>query len=122
MCQAIVGCQSSYDNIMSVDVTCRFVATMLSISPKQLNFNMSKVGPKIMSTTVHHIFNDLLCHAVLSYIKSSQMFGFAGFVWFSDLLLILLVSALSAQAFYLKYVNGWLDGWMDDYTTKPTLL
>lgn len=52
MCQAIVGCQSSYDHIMSVDVTCRFVATMLSISPKQLNFNLNKVGPKIMSSTL----------------------------------------------------------------------
>lgn len=81
MCQAIVGCQSSYDHIMSVDVTCQFVATMLSISPKQLNFNMNKVGPKIMST-VHYIFNDLflLGCAVLSYIMTSQMFGFAGFV------------------------------------------
>lgn len=41
---------------MSVDVTCRFVATMLSISPKQLNFYINKVGPKIMSSTLSIIF------------------------------------------------------------------
>lgn len=48
ICQAIVGSQSTNEQIMSVDITCRFVATMLSISPKELNFYMSKVGRKIM--------------------------------------------------------------------------
>lgn len=47
ICQAIVGSQSTNEQIMSVDITCRFVATMLSISPKELNFYMSKVGRKI---------------------------------------------------------------------------
>ncbi|XP_076588631.1 hydrocephalus-inducing protein homolog [Chaetodon auriga] len=46
MCHAIVGHQSSYEHIMSVDVTCHFVATTLSISPKQLNFYIKKVPGK----------------------------------------------------------------------------
>nr|XP_046249402.1 hydrocephalus-inducing protein homolog [Scatophagus argus] len=46
MCVAIVGCQSTYKHVMSVDVTCHFVATMLSISPKQLSFYTKKVPRK----------------------------------------------------------------------------
>lgn len=43
ICRAIVGDQSSLEQIMSIDVTCLFMATMLSISPKQLNFFIKKV-------------------------------------------------------------------------------
>lgn len=49
VCHGIVGHQGCKEHIMSVDVTCRFVAPMLSISSKQLNFYMEKVGQKIMS-------------------------------------------------------------------------
>ncbi|XP_073328914.1 hydrocephalus-inducing protein homolog [Pagrus major] len=49
ICRAIVGDQSSLEQIMSVDVTCRFMATMLNISPKQLNFFIKKVpGESLM--------------------------------------------------------------------------
>lgn len=49
VCHGIVGHRGCNEHIMSVDVTCRFVAPMLSISSKQLNFYMEKVGQKIMS-------------------------------------------------------------------------
>uniref|UniRef100_A0A3Q3XB93 Hydin adenylate kinase-like domain-containing protein n=1 Tax=Mola mola TaxID=94237 RepID=A0A3Q3XB93_MOLML len=42
MCHTIVDQQSSYDHIMSVDITCHFVTSMLSFSPKQLNFYIKK--------------------------------------------------------------------------------
>lgn len=45
---------------MSVDITCRFVATMLSISPKELNFYMSKVGRKIVSVFLSSVTEGLL--------------------------------------------------------------
>ncbi|TMS05303.1 Hydrocephalus-inducing protein-like protein [Larimichthys crocea] len=45
-CRAIVGDQRSYEHIMAVDVTCRFEATMVNISPKQLNFYIKKVPGK----------------------------------------------------------------------------
>uniref|UniRef100_A0A3P8U8F5 HYDIN axonemal central pair apparatus protein n=1 Tax=Amphiprion percula TaxID=161767 RepID=A0A3P8U8F5_AMPPE len=44
VCQAIIGAQGSYEQIMSVDITCRFVAPVLSISSKELNFYLKKVG------------------------------------------------------------------------------
>ncbi|XP_035521672.1 hydrocephalus-inducing protein homolog [Morone saxatilis] len=43
VCHAIVGRQGCYEHIMSVDVTCRFVDPVLSISSKQLNFHIEKV-------------------------------------------------------------------------------
>ncbi|XP_069028847.1 hydrocephalus-inducing protein homolog [Embiotoca jacksoni] len=43
VCQGIIGRQGSQENIMSVDITCRFVAPVLSISSKQLNFCIKKV-------------------------------------------------------------------------------
>lgn len=43
VCYAIVGQQGYQEKIMSVDITCRFVAPLLSISPKQLNFYIKKV-------------------------------------------------------------------------------
>uniref|UniRef100_A0A3B4VD89 HYDIN axonemal central pair apparatus protein n=1 Tax=Seriola dumerili TaxID=41447 RepID=A0A3B4VD89_SERDU len=46
VCYGIVGRQGSSELIMSVDVTCRFIAPMLSISSKQLNFCMEKVPGK----------------------------------------------------------------------------
>ncbi|XP_054864966.1 hydrocephalus-inducing protein homolog [Amphiprion ocellaris] len=42
VCQAIIGAQGSYEQIMSVDITCRFVAPVLSISSKELNFYLKK--------------------------------------------------------------------------------
>ncbi|KAI3370851.1 hypothetical protein L3Q82_007368 [Scortum barcoo] len=49
VCQGIVGHQSRNEQIMSVDVTCRFVAPVLSISSKQLNFYMEKVPGKSLT-------------------------------------------------------------------------
>ncbi|XP_047451812.1 hydrocephalus-inducing protein homolog [Mugil cephalus] len=46
VCNGIVGRQGHQENIMSVDVTCRFVAPVLSISSKQLNFYIKKVKGK----------------------------------------------------------------------------
>ncbi|CAB1432186.1 unnamed protein product [Pleuronectes platessa] len=42
LCKAIVGQQGSYEVLMSVDVTCRFVAPVLDFSSKQLNFYIEK--------------------------------------------------------------------------------
>uniref|UniRef100_A0A672ZPB5 Uncharacterized protein n=1 Tax=Sphaeramia orbicularis TaxID=375764 RepID=A0A672ZPB5_9TELE len=42
-CRGIVGNQGCCEHIMSVDVTCRFVAPMISIEPKQLNFYIDKI-------------------------------------------------------------------------------
>lgn len=50
VCQGVVGLQSSYEQIMSVDLTCRFVAPVLSISAKQLIFYMEKVGERLFCT------------------------------------------------------------------------
>uniref|UniRef100_A0A3Q4HS25 Hydin adenylate kinase-like domain-containing protein n=1 Tax=Neolamprologus brichardi TaxID=32507 RepID=A0A3Q4HS25_NEOBR len=44
VCYAIVGQQGYQEKIMSVDITCRFVAPLLSISSKQLNFYIKKVS------------------------------------------------------------------------------
>ena len=52
MCHAIVGDRGLFEHIMSVDVTCHFVAPVLNISAKQLNFYIEKVGQKIMSCTL----------------------------------------------------------------------
>ncbi|KAM7413943.1 hypothetical protein PAMA_018980 [Pampus argenteus] len=46
VCHGIVGHQGSSECIMSVDVTCRFVAPVLSISSKHLNFHIEKVPGK----------------------------------------------------------------------------
>ncbi|KAM7396206.1 hypothetical protein PAMP_019263 [Pampus punctatissimus] len=46
VCYGIVGHQGSSECIMSVDVTCRFVAPVLSISSKWLNFHIEKVPGK----------------------------------------------------------------------------
>ncbi|XP_039456431.1 hydrocephalus-inducing protein homolog [Oreochromis aureus] len=43
VCYAIVGQQGYQEKIMSVDITCCFVAPLLSISSKQLNFYIKKV-------------------------------------------------------------------------------
>lgn len=44
VCRGFVGNQDSYKLIMSVDVACRFVAPVLSISAKQLNYYIENVG------------------------------------------------------------------------------
>ncbi|XP_071313817.1 hydrocephalus-inducing protein homolog isoform X2 [Trachinotus anak] len=46
VCHGIVGRQGFSELIMSVDVTCCFIAPMLSISSKQLNFCIEKVPGK----------------------------------------------------------------------------
>ncbi|CAG5958443.1 unnamed protein product [Menidia menidia] len=43
VCHGIIGQKGCQETIMSVDVTCRFVAPMLSISSKKLNFAIKKV-------------------------------------------------------------------------------
>lgn len=45
VCHGIIGRQGSQEIIMTVDLTCRFVAPVLSIPTKKLNFFMKKVGP-----------------------------------------------------------------------------
>ncbi|KAM9351917.1 LOW QUALITY PROTEIN: hydrocephalus-inducing protein homolog [Symphorus nematophorus] len=47
-CCAIVGQQGRFEHIMSVDVTCHFVAPMLSICPEQLNFYIKVSGQSLM--------------------------------------------------------------------------
>ena len=44
VCHAILGHQSGTERILSVDVTCSFVAPVLHISSQQLNFYLEKVG------------------------------------------------------------------------------
>lgn len=55
LCCGIVGKGGCSEVIMSVDVTCHFIAPMLNISPKQLNFYIQKVGQRI----TNRIFNML---------------------------------------------------------------
>ncbi|KAF5907639.1 hydrocephalus-inducing protein, partial [Clarias magur] len=43
VCQAIVGKQNGKEHIMTVDITCQFIAPVLNISPQQLNFCVEKV-------------------------------------------------------------------------------
>ncbi|XP_075327326.1 hydrocephalus-inducing protein homolog [Odontesthes bonariensis] len=43
VCHGIIGHQGCQETIMSVDVTCRFVAPVLNISSKKLNFYIKKV-------------------------------------------------------------------------------
>ncbi|XP_023811732.1 hydrocephalus-inducing protein homolog isoform X1 [Oryzias latipes] len=48
VCHGIIGRQGSQEIIMTVDLTCRFVAPVLSIPTKKLNFFMKKVkGEKL---------------------------------------------------------------------------
>ncbi|XP_015224105.2 hydrocephalus-inducing protein homolog isoform X3 [Lepisosteus oculatus] len=42
ICQAIIGKQSGKERIMTVDVTCEFIAPVLDISSKQLSFYVEK--------------------------------------------------------------------------------
>lgn len=57
VCHGIVGRQGCNKLLMSVDVTCHFVAPMLSISSKQLKFYIEKVGQKITSP---YIFSSVM--------------------------------------------------------------
>ncbi|KAG7333195.1 hypothetical protein KOW79_003330 [Hemibagrus wyckioides] len=43
LCHAIVGNQNGKEHIMTVDITCQFIAPVLNISPQQLNFCVEKV-------------------------------------------------------------------------------
>uniref|UniRef100_A0A8C6LXQ9 Uncharacterized protein n=1 Tax=Nothobranchius furzeri TaxID=105023 RepID=A0A8C6LXQ9_NOTFU len=43
VCQGFIGHESRQETIMTVDVTCRFVAPLLSLSTKKLNFYIKKV-------------------------------------------------------------------------------
>lgn len=52
LCRGIVGDQGCYEHIMSIDVSCRFVAPVLSISSKRLNFYMEKVGKRMINCTL----------------------------------------------------------------------
>ncbi|KAK5867885.1 hypothetical protein PBY51_012341 [Eleginops maclovinus] len=49
VCHGIVGNQGSKELIMSVDVTCRFVAPMLNFSSKQLKFYIEKIPRKSLT-------------------------------------------------------------------------
>uniref|UniRef100_A0A3B4AWU3 Hydin adenylate kinase-like domain-containing protein n=1 Tax=Periophthalmus magnuspinnatus TaxID=409849 RepID=A0A3B4AWU3_9GOBI len=56
VCHSIVGNTGSCDSIMTVDVTCCFVAPMLSIYPKHLHFNIEKVPGKSISPQYRRLF------------------------------------------------------------------
>ncbi|XP_053355859.1 hydrocephalus-inducing protein-like [Clarias gariepinus] len=43
VCHAIVGKQNGKEHIMTVDITCQFIAPVLNIYPQQLNFCVEKV-------------------------------------------------------------------------------
>ncbi|KAK2848119.1 hypothetical protein Q7C36_009801 [Tachysurus vachellii] len=43
ICHAFVGNQNGKERIMTVDITCQFIAPILNISPQQLNFCVEKV-------------------------------------------------------------------------------
>ncbi|XP_047678536.1 hydrocephalus-inducing protein-like isoform X5 [Tachysurus fulvidraco] len=43
ICHAFVGNQNGKERIMTVDITCQFIAPILNISPQQLNFCVKKV-------------------------------------------------------------------------------
>ncbi|XP_047008963.2 hydrocephalus-inducing protein homolog isoform X3 [Ictalurus punctatus] len=43
VCHAIIGNQNGKERIMTVDITCEFIAPVLNISPQQLNFCVEKV-------------------------------------------------------------------------------
>ena len=45
-CFAMLGREVCYERIMTVDITCRFVAPILCFSTKQINFHAKKVGGK----------------------------------------------------------------------------
>ncbi|XP_029009061.1 hydrocephalus-inducing protein homolog isoform X2 [Betta splendens] len=49
VCRGIVGNQASYDHIMSLNVTCHFVAPVLSISSRCLNFYIEKAPGKSLT-------------------------------------------------------------------------
>lgn len=44
VCRTIVDGHSSYEHIHSVDVTCTFMSSLLSIFPEKMNFYIEKVG------------------------------------------------------------------------------
>lgn len=49
VCKGFVGNQGCSKPIMTVDVTCRFVAPELRISSRQLTFYLEKVGQEVIS-------------------------------------------------------------------------
>lgn len=56
VCNGIVGHSGRNEHIMSVDITCCFVAPKLTISSKQLNFYIEKVSQKSTGNTLSRIF------------------------------------------------------------------
>uniref|UniRef100_A0A8C2Z823 Hydin adenylate kinase-like domain-containing protein n=1 Tax=Cyclopterus lumpus TaxID=8103 RepID=A0A8C2Z823_CYCLU len=69
VCQGFVGGQGCSKLIMSVDVTCRFVAPMLSISSRQLKFYLEKVPGKSLKP----IYEKLILENVLSLSLSVEL-------------------------------------------------
>lgn len=64
VCYAILGRHGRHEPIMTVDVTCRFVDPVLSISTEQLNFYIEKV---IVDIALSIIF--LLLHYVVGVLQ-----------------------------------------------------
>lgn len=44
VCRTIVDGHSSYEQVHSVDVTCTFMSSLLSMSPEKMDFCLEKVG------------------------------------------------------------------------------
>ncbi|KAK2918189.1 hydrocephalus-inducing protein homolog [Channa argus] len=62
VCRGIVGHQGCSEQIMSVDVTCRFVAPVLNISSKHLNFYIEKVpGKSLMPLYEKLVLKNVSC-------------------------------------------------------------
>lgn len=49
VCRTIVDGHSSYEHIHSVDVTCSFMSSLLSVSPEKVDFYTEKVGENCFS-------------------------------------------------------------------------
>lgn len=60
ICRTMVDGHSSYEHIHSVDVTCSFRSSLLSILPEKVDFYMEKVG-KVQATEMQ----DLLLSALI---------------------------------------------------------
>ncbi|XP_077955507.1 hydrocephalus-inducing protein homolog isoform X2 [Gasterosteus aculeatus] len=69
LCHGIVGRQGCKELIMSVDLTCRFVAPMLRISSRQLKFHLEKVPGE----SLRPLYEKLVLENVLSLSLSVEL-------------------------------------------------
>ncbi|XP_076848184.1 hydrocephalus-inducing protein homolog isoform X3 [Brachyhypopomus gauderio] len=66
VCHAIVGHQRGKDRIMTVDVTCQFIAPVLDISSQQLNFYVEKVPGESPGPQYQRLHLKSVCTLALS--------------------------------------------------------